>query len=126
MEAVKKPFFVLLVNFVITALLFLFNSPEYTLKYYINSVFYVVFFYLFIALIMWVIRGRFFDGIAYSFRRFYNKTSKQRAYLEEWKGKPLPSETVNRSWLRMFFFQGVIMLMVMFVLLFFYYAGVAN
>lgn len=126
METIKKPTVIVLINFLIASLLFLINAPEYTLFYYINSVFYIVFFYLFVALFMWVIRGRFFDGVTYSFRRFYNKMSKQRDYLDEWENKPLPSEIVNHTWLRMFFFHGVIMLLFMFFLLAIYYYQVAN
>ncbi|SDJ44643.1 DUF3899 domain-containing protein [Salimicrobium halophilum] len=121
MEVIKRPPVVVLLNFLIASVMFLMNAPEYTLFYYINSVFYIVFFYLFVALLMWVIRGKFFDGVTYSFRRFYSKVSKQRDYLEEWKEKPLPSDTINHSWLRMFFFHGSLMLIAMLLLLAIYY-----
>ncbi|WP_347861182.1 DUF3899 domain-containing protein [Salimicrobium sp. PL1-032A] len=121
MKTIKRPPVLLLLNLLLASIIFLINAPEYTLFYYINAVFYIVFFYLFVALLMWVIRGKFFDGITYSFRRFQSKVSKQRDYLEEWKNKPLPSDTVNYSWLRMFFFHGSFMLIIMLVLLAIYY-----
>ncbi|GGM24952.1 hypothetical protein GCM10011351_08270 [Paraliobacillus quinghaiensis] len=66
-------------------------------------------------------RERFFDGITYGFRRFINKSTKQKDYSDDWEDRPLPSEQVNKTFLRAITFQGVVLLLIMIALLVFYY-----
>ncbi|WP_237458314.1 DUF3899 domain-containing protein [Pontibacillus yanchengensis] len=96
-------------------------APMYDLFHYINSLFYVSYFYVMISLLMIVIKGKFLDAITYSFRRFNNRMSKDRDYLDDWEQKPLPSQMVRPSVLKMFIFQGVALTVGMLGLLTYFY-----
>ncbi|ELK45209.1 DUF3899 domain-containing protein [Halobacillus sp. ACCC02827] len=123
MSIIRNKWLMILFNFALVTGLFFLLSPEHDLFHYINQLFYLAYFYLFIGILMWVIRGGFFDGIAYGFRRFYSTMSKQKDYLDDWKEKPLPSQTIGRSWLRFFLFQGSVLTVGLLALLVFYYQG---
>ena len=98
-------------------------APTYDLFHYINVLFYITYFYLAIGLAMFVIKGKFFDGMTYSFRRVGNRVSKMKDYLDEWEDKPLPSEYIEVSVLKMFLFQGSVLLVGMLALLYVFYQG---
>ncbi|QHE51455.1 DUF3899 domain-containing protein [Pontibacillus sp. HMF3514] len=108
-------------NVALSLILFAFISPVYDLQRYINSLFYVSYFYLFFGLIMFVIKGKFLDGITYSFRRVGNRLSKNTDYLDDWESKPMPSEVVSPSVMKMFFFQGTVLTIAMLLLLGYFY-----
>ncbi|MFG6115575.1 DUF3899 domain-containing protein [Halobacillus sp. MO56] len=111
------------INFSVVTLLFFMRAPVYDLFHYINQTFYVAFFYLFGGLLLWVIRGGFFDSITYSFRRFYHRVAKTADYMEDWKKKPLPSQTIDGRVLKFFLFQGMFMNFGMIGMLIYYYQG---
>ncbi|WP_255437594.1 DUF3899 domain-containing protein [Thalassobacillus sp. CUG 92003] len=119
----KNKWFFLLLNLFLATLFFLITAPSYNLFNYINQLFYLAYFYLVVALLMWVIRGGFFDGITYSFRRFADRVSRNRDYLDDWETKKLPSQTVNNEVLKFFFFQGVFLSSGLLGLLVVYYQG---
>ncbi|MBO8156271.1 MAG: DUF3899 domain-containing protein [Bacillaceae bacterium] len=112
----------LLFNFTLILIIFFLKSPSYDLFHFINSLFYVGSVYFFAGLLLMVIKGKFFDGITYSFRRFFHKSSKQPDYLDEWEVKPLPSEKVNPDLLKVCLFQGSIIFVIMGILIYVYYS----
>ena len=121
MTLIQNKWYLLSINFALSLLLFAFLAPVYDLKSYINSLFYVSYFYLFFGLIMFVLKGKFLDGITYSFRRVGNRISKNADYLDDWETKPLPSEIVRPSVMKMFFFQGIVLTVGMIILIGYFY-----
>jgi len=108
-------------NLLLVSLLFAILAPVYDLFHFINQLFYIAYFYLFVGILLWVIRGGFFDAITYSMRRFYNRVSKQQDYLDDWKQKPLPSQTIESTWLKFFLFHGGMLTAGLLALLALYY-----
>ncbi|SFF74157.1 protein of unknown function [Halobacillus alkaliphilus] len=108
-------------NILLVSLLFAILAPVYDLFHFINQLFYIAYFYLFVGILLWVIRGGFFDAITYSMRRFYNRVSKQQDYLDDWKQKPLPSQTIESTWLKFFLFHGGMLTAGLLALLALYY-----
>ncbi|MGP4077210.1 DUF3899 domain-containing protein [Halobacillus sp. K22] len=108
-------------NLLLVGLLFALLAPVYDLFHFINQLFYIAYFYLFVGILLWVIRGGFFDAITYSMRRFYNRVSKQKDYLDDWKEKPLPSQTIESTWLKFFLFHGGMLTAGLLALLALYY-----
>ncbi|MGP4070747.1 DUF3899 domain-containing protein [Halobacillus sp. B29] len=108
-------------NLLLVSLLFAILAPVYDLFHFINQLFYIAYFYLFVGILLWVIRGGFFDAITYSMRRFYNRVSKQQDYLDDWKQKPLPSQTIENTWLKFFLFHGGMLTAGLLALLALYY-----
>nr|WP_309101852.1 DUF3899 domain-containing protein [Fredinandcohnia onubensis] len=115
----KWKFFIL--NLFITLLIFFIFSSAYNLLNFINSVFYLSFFYLITVLFMYTTKGGFFDGVTFGFRRFNSLMFKRNDYLEEWRDKPLPSEKFNASLYQRLKFQTICMLVLLIVLLVLYY-----
>ncbi|MRG87073.1 DUF3899 domain-containing protein [Salinibacillus xinjiangensis] len=120
MQWIKNKWLFLLVNIGLSFVLFFTFAPNYNLTSFINTMFYLSFPYILIALLLYVIQGRFFDGVTFGFRRFRAKMSKHDL-LDEWKDKPLPSEQVNKSVYHSFWFQGIGLLITVLVLLIIYY-----
>jgi hypothetical protein len=77
--------------------------------------------YLLVVLLMYTVRGGFFDGVTYGFRRFNSEYIKRNDYLEEWREKPLPSEKFNSSFYQVIKFQGISLFIVLVFLLGIYY-----
>ncbi|WP_173916948.1 DUF3899 domain-containing protein [Halobacillus sp. Marseille-Q1614] len=124
MKFVRNKWGFLAINFVVLLLYFLIFSPAYSLLHFIDLLFYLCFFYLFIGLILWIIKGGFFDAITYSFRRVSNRIGKNKDYMEDiddFEEKPLPSQMFKRNVVRFFLFQGISLLAGMAVLLVVYY-----
>ncbi|WP_425542203.1 DUF3899 domain-containing protein [Salinibacillus aidingensis] len=121
MYIIKNKWFFLFINILITLFVFFYNAaPGHSLKYLINSLFYVSFPYIMLSLILYVTRERFFDGITFGFRRFWAEMSK-KDYMEEWKERPLPSEKISIRFLKALSFQALSLLILMILLLFIYY-----
>ncbi|CDQ21029.1 protein of unknown function [Halobacillus karajensis] len=123
MSIMKNKWVMFAVNIALVTILFIALAPVYDLLHYINQLFYIAYFYIFIGIIMWVVRGGFFDGITYGFRRFSNRMSKQKDYLDDWKEKPLPSQTIHKSLPKFFLFHGFMLSAGLVALLFIYYSG---
>lgn len=115
----KWKFFIL--NLLITVLIFFIFSSNYNLLNFINSLFYLSFIYLITVLLMYTIKGGFFDGVTFGFRRFNSIMFKRNDYLEEWRDKPLPSEKFNASLYQRLKFQAISLLVLLIILLIFYY-----
>ena len=112
----KNKWFIFLINWIISIVIFLINTTNYTLLDYINSLFYLTLFYLLVYLFMYTMKGGFFDGVTFGFRRFNHVILKQTDHLEEWRDKPLPSEQLNSTFYTIIKFQ-VVALMALLVLL---------
>ena len=117
----NKKWLVFLINISLTVILFFIFSSKYTFVSYINTVFYLTFFYVVIFLFMYVAKGGFFDGVTFSFRRFHHVILKNNDYLEEWKEKPLPSQKFNRNLYSAIKFQVLILFIYLLLLLLLYY-----
>jgi hypothetical protein len=117
----KNKWIFLLINIVITLFLFLILAPDHNLLHFINTLFYIFLVYLLFVLIMYTAKGGFFDGVTYGFRRFNSVMFKRDDYLEEWRDKPLPSETVNMNFYQRLKFQFISILLLLLVLLILYY-----
>ncbi|SDM98925.1 DUF3899 domain-containing protein [Bacillus sp. OK048] len=110
-----------LLNLILTILIFFLFSSTYNLLNFINALFYLSFLYLMIVLLMYTIKGGFFDGVTFGFRRFNSIMFKQNDYLEEWRDKPLPSEKFNASFYQRIKFQAISLLFLLTILLLIYY-----
>ncbi|QXE02716.1 DUF3899 domain-containing protein [Terribacillus sp. DMT04] len=113
----KGHFILLLVNLIIISILF-FTSDVLNLLTFINSLFYVAFFYFVVALLLFVIKGRILDGLTRSFRRFGKIMSRG---LFDFDDNGSPSQWVNRSFLRYMQFQAAVLIGLMLILLAIYY-----
>lgn len=110
-----------LVNIFISIILFFISAPAYNLRYLINSLFYVSFVYLIFMLFLFIIKGRFFDGITWSFRRFRSVMSKNRDILAEMGDYPMPSDRISSTFYRFITFQTFALLIILIMLLIVYY-----
>ena len=70
---------------------------------------------------MYTIKGGFFDGVTFGFRRFNSVFIKRNDYLEEWREKPLPSEKFNSSLYQVLKFQGLALFILLLILIGIYY-----
>jgi len=66
-------------------------------------------------------KGGFFDGITFGFRRFHHKLLNKNDYMEEWRDKPLPSEKIKPSVYHNIIFQSISLILVLILLLGLYY-----
>lgn len=117
----NKKWSVFLINIFLTLILFVIFSSEYSFVHYINSVFYLSFFYIVIFLFLYIAKGGFFDGVTFSFRRFHHVMLKNDDYMEEWKEKPLPSQKFNKKVYSVLKFQALVLFIYLFILLLVYY-----
>ncbi|WP_404456121.1 DUF3899 domain-containing protein [Virgibacillus necropolis] len=117
----KNKWIFFLINIFVTILLFMTSSPTYNLTHFINSLFYVLLVYLILLLFLFIIKGRFFDGITWSFRRFRSIMSKNRDYLEELGDNPMLSERISITFYRFIAFQTFALLVFLMLLLVIYY-----
>jgi hypothetical protein len=117
----KSKWFLFLFNLLLSLILYLVFADEYNLLHYINIFFYIGFTYVFVFLIQYTIKGGFFDGITFGFRRFHHSLFNRDDYLEEWREKPLPSEKVQPNVYQLIIFQSVGLILVLVFLLIIYY-----
>jgi len=118
----KRKLGLFLINMAVIFAVFFFGS-EHTLISLINTVFYVGLIYVVAVLFMFTVKGGFFDGLVFGFRRYNHIMFKRKDYLEEWKKKPLPSESFNIRIYRLLQFQCYILLGGIIVLLIIYYCA---
>jgi len=117
--ALQRKSIVFLINIVVISLLFLLMK-DLTFVNYINSIFYIAFLYIIVFLFLVTLKGGFYDGITYSFRRF-NAVMFKKDYLEEWKEKPLPSETFNENFYEIIKSQAIYLFLLLGLFLCLYY-----
>jgi hypothetical protein len=117
----KKNWSLFLLNILLSFILFFISADEYNLLHYINKLFYICFLYVLIFLLQYTMKGGFFDGITFGFRRFHHNLFNKDDYLEEWRDKPLPSEKVQPSVYYMMIFQSISLILVLLLLLGIYY-----
>ncbi|HLR08498.1 MAG TPA: DUF3899 domain-containing protein [Bacillota bacterium] len=117
----RNKWLVFVANMFIILVSFLLFSPTYTWVNYINTCFYIAFIYMMIWLVLVVIRGGFFNGIAFGFRRFRIIASKNPDFLEEMEEKPDLSERINKRFYQQIRFHAWILLAWLLLLLLVYY-----
>ncbi|ASK61985.1 hypothetical protein CFK37_07340 [Virgibacillus phasianinus] len=121
MVYIKNKWIFLLFNVFIGFVILLLSTSPINLRFFIDSLFYVTIVYIILMLLLFIIRGRFFDGIIWSFRRFGSIMSKNRDYLEEAEGSPKLSERINLPFYRFIAFQTFALLIILVLLLILYY-----
>ncbi|MFZ3580047.1 DUF3899 domain-containing protein [Virgibacillus sp. DJP39] len=120
MELKKNKWIFFLVNLFVSVLIFIF-SESHDLKHFINSIFYVTLAYFILMLFLFIIKGRFFDGISWSFRKFRSVMSKERDYLTEIGDVTMPSDRISIPFYRFIAFQTAALLLSLVLLLIVYY-----
>ncbi|ASN03968.1 DUF3899 domain-containing protein [Virgibacillus necropolis] len=122
MVYIKNKWIFLLINIFVGTILFLTSAPVYNLRHFIDSLFYVTLAYFILMLFLFIIKGRFFDGISWSFRRFRSVMSKKRDYLVELGDTPMPSDRISIPFYRFIAFQTFALLVTLTLLLVVYYS----
>lgn len=116
----RSNWIVLFLNLLLIVLIFFITSEGASFVHLINVMFYVSIGYIIFVLLLLTIRGGFYDGVMFGFRRYYHMTVK-KDYLEEWKEKPLPSENINHTFYRIIKFQALVLMLIFISLLVIYY-----
>ncbi|RKD68071.1 uncharacterized protein DUF3899 [Sinobaca qinghaiensis] len=109
------------VNLMIILVLFFGLFSNKSFLDFINGGFYVFSVYFILSLIFFVIKGKFFDGIIYSFRRFSSRVAKGNAN-EDYLQKRDPSETLSSQFLSIWYYQTIILAVFICFLLLLYYS----
>ncbi|WP_179107237.1 DUF3899 domain-containing protein [Sediminibacillus massiliensis] len=123
MGFLSNKWFFLIINVLTSFIIFFFVAPPFNLQTFIDVLFYIAIAYLVLGLFFFVLKGGFFDGVSFGFRKVIHSFRRHNDYLEELKEKPMPSDKIGSSFLRFLFFQGISLFIIMVVLLFVYYAG---
>jgi len=121
LKKLASKWMLLLLNYTTITILFLIFAPDYTLEHYINTVFYVFLVCSIFMLFLYIKKGGFFDGIAFSFSRFKSVISKDVSKIDSWKEKSPPSENVNKKFYSMLPFQLLWQFFLLVLLLLMYY-----
>lgn len=119
----NKNWSILLLNIGLILILVYTSASGFALIEFVNITFYFLLIYIVLFLAMYTIKGGFFDGVTFGFRRFRHVMSKDPDYLDEWKEKPLPSNKVNKSIHRIVRFQSVALLLLLLVFILIYYSS---
>jgi hypothetical protein len=118
----KKDHFVFLcINLGIILIFFTLLGSDHNFIEFINTLFYISFFYFLLFLSLFTSKGGFFDGLVYSFRRFNHVMFHSKDYLEEWKEKPLPSENINLRFYQLLKVQTGLLIGLLIILLVIFY-----
>lgn len=121
MNKLPNKWIFLLLNYGMITILFLIFTTEYTLEHFINIVFYVFLVCSIVMLFLYIKKGGFFDGLAFSFSRFKSVVSKDVSKIDSWKEKPPPSKKVNKKIYTILPFQLLWQFILLSVLLLIYY-----
>ncbi|WP_246001277.1 DUF3899 domain-containing protein [Oceanobacillus piezotolerans] len=111
----------LIFNLILTILLTWIFFDSFSLVNLINALFFISFAYLMITLFLYTVKGGFYDGVTFGFRRFIHVMSRNKDYLDEWKDKPMPSETTNEKFYQLIKYQAIALLSLFVILLVAYY-----
>ncbi|MBP1948962.1 DUF3899 domain-containing protein [Virgibacillus litoralis] len=118
----KKNWFILILNISIIFIMVYFRASIFSLVQILNMTFYFLLIYSVIFLLMYTMKGGFYDGVTFGFRRFRSVMSKQQDYLDEWKEKPLPSSKVSQRIYKIARFQSIALFILLIVLVLIYYS----
>ncbi|XQY92802.1 DUF3899 domain-containing protein [Metabacillus sp. HB246100] len=116
---VKKTFTLVIVSICATILLSFLNYQELTLLHFINISFYFGLSFLLIAAFTMTVKGGFFDGITYGFRRMF--TSKGKELTKQEVNEMIPVSELLSFDHAPFLFSGLIIISVMLLGLFIHY-----
>lgn len=115
----KKSFTIIIVSLCLTILLSFFTYQKLTLLNFINISFFFASGLLFIAFLTITVKGGFFDGITYGFRRMFISKGKELSKKEVEEMTPV-SELITFSH-SPFLISGLILTAIMVMALFIYY-----
>ncbi|WP_430790003.1 DUF3899 domain-containing protein [Virgibacillus flavescens] len=121
MVHMKNKWVFLLINIFTSTIIFLVSASTYNFKHFINSIFYLTMVYVILMLFLFIIKGRFFDGISWSFRRFRSIMFKEGDYLLELGDSPKPSDRISISFYRFILFQTSALVGIIILILGIYY-----
>ncbi|MGM7719570.1 DUF3899 domain-containing protein [Metabacillus sp. Hm71] len=114
-----KTFTLFILSLCATILLSFLIYHKLTLLYFINISFFIAGSFLFLALLTMTVKGGFFDGITYGFRRTFVSKGKELSKDEIQEMTPV-SEMITFHY-SPFLRNGLLMLAVMLIALFIYY-----
>lgn len=110
----------LLIHLSMTFLLAFLVNKDITLLSIINTLFFIAIFYLILWLSLVIVKGGFFDGVVFGFRKV-GKNLFQKNLSVEWEEKPDPSKVVKLTYLPFFRFQALGLCCVLLILLIIFY-----
>ncbi|MFB1050081.1 DUF3899 domain-containing protein [Paraliobacillus sp. JSM ZJ581] len=116
----KTQFIILLINFFLTIVIAVIVHKNVALLYLINILFYFDILYLLLWLMFITIKGGFFDGVTYGFRKAGGSIFRKNSTVE-WEEKPLPSKRIDTKFIPLFRFQAICLTFTILILLAFYY-----
>ncbi|ALX49784.1 DUF3899 domain-containing protein [Lentibacillus amyloliquefaciens] len=93
-----------------------------TLRQLLDITFYFVLVYMVFALFLYTVKGGFYDGVTFGFRRFLSIMSKGGDPLEEWRDKPPISTQISTNLYRVVRFQWLSLTVLLTILFILYYA----
>lgn len=114
-----KYWITLCIHLILGTIILFYNTNEITLLHIIDALFYVTAIIMIIFLYLFILKGKFFDGVMYGMREFLKKTKKDNDHTMD--DRPLPSETVNDHTYRLFKYQFLTFLVLLVILLVIYF-----
>lgn len=117
----KIHYWIFLINIALISIVVFFANQDNLFIKLIDVVFYFDLLYTIIFLFLFVLKGRFFDGLVFGFRRFNHVMFNRNDVLEEWKEKPLPSESINLRFYEVVKIQSITLTTLLILLLIIYY-----
>ncbi|SFD65602.1 protein of unknown function [Lentibacillus persicus] len=93
------------INIVLILLIVYLLDAALSVVQLLNITFYFFLVYMVLALFLYTLKGGFYDGVAFGFRRFLSMVSKDGDPLEAWEEKPTPSTQVSRRLFQVVLFQ---------------------
>ncbi|MDX8045784.1 DUF3899 domain-containing protein [Gracilibacillus sp. S3-1-1] len=89
--------------------------------HYSDTLFYIGTAYVMIGLFLFVVSRKFFDITASSFQKVLSKTNRKKQLEDKHTEYMLPSERVNKNWIRFFLINGISLNIIMFIFLLLFY-----
>lgn len=121
MKRIKKyianKWLIFLMNMVCIAVIFWLTSSDFDFVDYINIFFYFTMLYIVLWLFLLILKGGFFDGIVFSFRKYHAYTSKKRDYLGSIEKKADPSDRLPHLFYRQIRFHSLLLFVLFLVLM---------
>ncbi len=103
----NKNLFYLVVSILISFILFLLFTTNYSFVNYLNILFYQFLIYLSFCLSLFIIKNRFFDGITYGLRRFRRLITRSDDSFIPTNESTVPSEKVSQLFYQLVIFQTI-------------------
>lgn len=125
--SIKTSLYIFLSSLLLTMILAFIYYKNLTLLTFINTSFIISSLLLFCGLFMLVVKGGFFDGITFGFRRFLRNTSKTEQMLgDDIETMAMPSQTIKTLTISHILISGAMLFCIMLLSLFLYYLLIPN